>query len=133
MIALVDTLSCFSVRPERIQILSLGCGDDPYIVGRSKIRLGGILAWKNIIYAAMRLQSLNAFGQAGLLIGADRIIRASAPTSENQIQMDDWTRAVSELPGAAESSLDKLGESVSKRFLSEPASRYKPIVKIPVA
>ena len=133
MIALVDSLSCFSVRPERIQILSLGCGDDPYIVGHSKMRLGGIYAWKDLIYAAMRLQSLNALGQAGLLIGADRIIRSSAPTSENQIQMDDWTRAVSELPGAAESSLDELGESVSKRFLSEPTSRYKPFVKTSVA
>ena len=133
MIALVDTLSCFSVRPERIQILSLGCGDDPYIVGHSKIRLGGMLAWKDIIYAAMRLQSLNALGQAGLLIGADRIIRASAPTSENQIQMDDWTRAVSELPGTAESAVDELGESVSKRFLSEPATRYEPVFMSPVA
>ena len=133
MIALVDTLSCFSVHPERVRILSLGCGDDPYIVGHSKIRLGGMLAWKDIIYAAMRLQSLNALGQAGLLIGADRIIRASAPTSENQIQMDDWTRAVSELPGAAESTLDELGESVSKRFLSEPATRYEPIFTPPVA
>ena len=133
MIALVDALSCFSVRRERVRILSLGCGDDPYIVGHSKIRLGGMLAWKDIIYAAMHLQSLNALGQAGLLIGADRIIRASTSTSENQIPMDDWTRAVSELPGAAESSLDELGESISEKFLSEPASRYEPISKTPVA
>ena len=128
MIALVDVLSCFSVPRERVRILSLGCGDDPYSVDRSKIGLGGILAWRDSIYAAMRLQSLNALGQAGLLIGADKIIRASAPTSEDQIQMDDWTRAVSELPGAAESMIDELGESVSKIFLSEPASRYEPIV-----
>ena len=133
MIALVDVLSCFSVRRERVQILSLGCGDEPYMVGHLKTRLGGMLAWKDIIYAAMRLQSLNALGQAGLLIGADRIIRASPPTSDNKIQMDDWTRAVSELPGTAESALDKLGESVSKRFLSAPVSRYEPIVKTPVA
>ena len=127
MIALVDALSCFSVPPERVRILSLGCGDDPYVVNHSKVQLGGLLAWRDIIYAAMRFQSLNALGQAGLLIGADRIIRANPPTSENEIQMDDWTRAVSELPGAAESALDELGESVSKVFLSEPASRYEPI------
>lgn len=42
--------------------------------------------------------------------------------------MDDWTRAVTELPGAAESMLDELGESVSKMFLSERTSQYKPIV-----
>ena len=126
MIALVDALSCFSVPRERVQILSLGCGDDPYRVDRSKIRLGGMLAWRDSIYAAMRLQSLNALGQAGLLIGADRIIRASAPTSEDKIQMDDWSRAVSELPDAAESTLNELGKIVSKAFLSEPASQYEP-------
>lgn len=128
MIALVDVLSCFSVSPDRIRILSLGCGDDPYVVNRMRIWSGGMLAWKDIIYAAMRLQSLNALGQAGLLIGADRIIRANAPTSDNQIQMDDWPRAVLELPGSAESALDELGESISKMFLSEPATRYEPIV-----
>lgn len=130
MIALVDTLSCFSVPRERIQIMSLGCGDDPYRVDKSKVRFGGMWAWRDSIYAAMRLQSLNALGQAGLLIGAGKIIRASAPTSEDRIQMDDWTRAVAELPGAAESTLDELSESISNIFLSEPASRYEPIVSM---
>ena len=128
MIALIDALSCFSVPRGRVRILSLGCGDDPYIVDRAKLLRGGIWAWRDSIYAAMRLQSLNALGQAGLLIGAERIIRASAPTNENKIPMDDWVRAVAELPGAAEATLDELGESVSKVFLSEPASRYQPIV-----
>ena len=32
MIALVDALTCFTVKPGQIRILSLGCGDDPYIV-----------------------------------------------------------------------------------------------------
>ncbi len=131
MIALVDALSCFDVPRERVRILSLGCGDDPYVVGRTKILLGGMWAWRDSIYAAMRLQSLNTLGQAGLLIGADRIIRASAPTSESKIRMDDWTRAVSELPGAAESTLDTIGESVSMAFLSEPVNPYEPIFRTP--
>lgn len=41
--------------------------------------------------------------------------------------MDDWARAVAELPGAADAALDELGESISKAFLSEPAARYEPI------
>ena len=133
MIALVDVLSCFSVSRHRVRILSLGCGDDPYAVGPSKRCLGGLWAWRDIIFAAMRLQSLNALGQAGLLIGADRIIRASPSMSGNRIQMDDWTRAVAELPGAAEAALDELGESISKAFLSEPVGRYEPISGGPLA
>ena len=127
MIALVDVLSCYSVPRDRVRILSLGCGDDPYIVDRSKIRFGGMFAWRHIIFAAMRLQSLNAIGQAGLLVGADNVIRANPSTSE--IQMNDWTRAASELPSAAESTLDELGENVRRIFLSEPASRYESLIK----
>lgn len=129
MIALVDALSCFSVPPERVRILSLGCGDEAYVVDHLKLLYGGRWAWRDIIYAAMRLQSLNALGQAGILIGADRITRVSARTSQSQIEMDDWSGAVAVLPDAAETALEELGESVSTAFLMEPASRYEPMIK----
>ena len=133
MIGLVDAMSCFSVSPDRIRILSLGCGDDPYTVDRPKIRYGGLLAWRKIFDAAMRLQSLNAHGQAGLLIGADKIIRASPQTSKGPIEMDDWLRAAAELPSAADSALDRLGDSVADMFFAEPATQYEPaITALPV-
>ena len=128
MVALVDALSCFSVPRERIRILSLGCGDDVYTVGRLKMLLGGKLSWYDIIFAAMRLQSLNALGQAGLLIGADRIIRVNAPMCDKEIQLDDWSRAVAELPDAAKAALDELGETAASVFLMEPAASYRPII-----
>ena len=126
MIALVDVLTCFNVRPGRVRILSLGCGEDPYIVNKPKMVSGGIWAWRDVIYAAMRLQSQNALGQAGLLIGADKIVRIDAPVRKRKIQMDDWKRAVNELPGAAEAALDEMGPAVASAFLSEPAAPYIP-------
>ncbi len=128
MIGLVDALCCFDVPRERVRILSLGCGDDPYTVAAPKIVRGGTLAWRDIIYAAMRLQSLNALGQAGLLIGADRIVRANAPASEEKIRMDDWTRASAELPGAAEAALDEMGGRVAEMFLKDTAEPYEPVI-----
>ena len=127
MIGLVDALTCFTVEAEQVRILSLGCGDDPYIVDRRKIVGGGIWAWRGVIFAAMRLQSQNAVGQAGLLIGADRIVRIDAPTTEAKIEMDDWRRAVDELPGAAKAAIDEFGPEVAARFLHEPAVPYEPI------
>ena len=126
MVALVDALSCFSVPRERIRILSLGCGDEPYFVDHTKIIQGGLWYWRDIIYAVMRLQSHNALGQAGLLIGTDRIIRADAPTYEEKIHLDDWTRAVEVLPGAATAALDELGDKVASEFLLEAADQYEP-------
>ena len=130
MIALVDVLSCFDVPREKVRILSLGCGDDTYVVDRPKIVRGGALAWRDVIYAAMRLQSLNALGQASLLIGADRIIRAGAPASEQRIRMDDWKRASTELPGAARATLNALGEQVAAMFLSGTAAPYEPLIDV---
>lgn len=129
MVALVDALSCFSVRRERIQILSLGCGDDQYQVGKLKV-LGGLLAWHDIMRAAMRLQSLNALGQAGLLIGRDKITRVDAPMPKKKIRLDDWRGAVSVLPDAAESALGKYGESVASSFLTGPAAPYQPVTHV---
>ena len=86
MIALVDALTCFVVPRENISILSLGCGDEPYSVGNFKMMGGGLFAWWDIIHAAMRLQSQNALGQAGLLVGADRVTRVDAPALDDQIR-----------------------------------------------
>lgn len=130
MIALVDALTCFDVPRENVRILSLGCGDDPYVVGTPKIIRGGALAWRDIIYAAMRLQSMNALGQAGLLIGREQIIRADAPASEEKIAMDDWTRASAELPGAAEAALDELGERIAAMFLKNATAPYEPVIDV---
>ena len=78
----------------------------------------------------MRLQSLNALGQAGLLIGADRIMKVNAPICGKQIQLDDWSRAVEELPSVAIATLDEIGETVASAFLAEPATPYQPIIPI---
>ena len=128
MIALVDALSCFNVPRDRIRILSLGCGDDPYVVHGPMIESGGMWHWRKVICGAMRLQSLNATGQAGLLLGADRVHRIDAPTSDQKIQMDDWRRAVDLLPAAAEQALAHHGAEIAAAFLSQPADPYMPLV-----
>lgn len=127
MIALVDILTCFSIPRERVSILSLGCGDTHYVVDNRKISRGGFWYWRDIIYAAMKLQSNNALGQAGLLIGANKIVRANPPPTEEKIHLDDWSRAVAKLPGAAEIVLNEIGNKVASEFLSEEAGQYKPM------
>jgi patatin-like phospholipase/acyl hydrolase len=133
MIALVDVLSCFDVPRDRVKILSLGCGDDPYTVNRTKIARGGILAWRDVIFAAMRLQSLNALGQAGLLIGAEKIIRLDAPANERKIRMDDWMQSCAVLPRAAEAALDEFGTMIAGTFLNEPTEPYVPLINVTAA
>ena len=127
MMALVDVLSCFDVPRERIRILSVGCGIRPYVVGNIKLKIGGLFVWHDIMHAAMRLQSHNAIGQAGLLIGKDQIVRVDAPDYAYRIGMDDWTSAVEVLPGAAETALEEHGNRVARVFFQELVTMYKPV------
>ena len=126
MVGLVDALSCFTVPRERVHILSIGCGDAPYKVGRWKKRVGGLLAWHDIFSAATRFQSLSALGQAGLLIGGNRVSRVDAPINGQLIALDDCDRARAELPLAATQALDEFGESIASTFLASRTAPYLP-------
>ena len=126
MIALTDALSCFDVSRDKIRILGLGCGTARRKVGSRKIRWGGMLFWRDLIFAAMDLQSQNANGQAGLLIGTDRLLRIEPETKATPIELDDWRRAAAELPLAAEAALDAWGDKAARQFLDRPAPLYDP-------
>ena len=104
MVGLVEALSSFTTERNDFSILSIGCGEDPYTISRIQRWLGGKLAWTNIIFAAMHFQSMNALGQAGLLIGGDRITRLYPP-SGGKIDLDDWRKAKAILPGEAASAM----------------------------
>ena len=126
MIALAEALTSFDVPRERIRILSLGCGDNPYSVTGQKISKGGMWHWRDIINGAMRLQSQNALGQAGLLIGPERIVRIDLPKTVPVIELDDWRSAVGLLPAPAEDAVRAAGDRVAEIFLRQPAAPMRP-------
>ena len=128
-IALVDALSCFKLPRDRVRILSLGCGNAPYIVDQPKLT-GGIWAWRKVIEASMYLQSHNALGQAGLLIGRNRITRVDVSAVKRKIPLDDWRRAAAELPSAADKAVTQVGKDIADTFLREPAAQYRPFIKV---
>lgn len=101
MVGLVDALSCFDVQPHDVRILSVGCGDEPFLVSQRMVEWGGLFSWRFAINGAMAFQSKNALGQAGLLIGAERLHRVVPALSGKPIELDDWRRASSELPASA--------------------------------
>lgn len=126
MVALVDTLACYDVPRHRINVLSIGCGDSPFRISVKQKYLSGLFSWRNIIFAAMQFQAQNANGQAGLLIGADRIIRICPQLNNEPIALDDWKRAFVELPPIAEKCLEDCGHNIASTFFDKPSSPYTP-------
>ena len=69
----------------------------------------------------MRAQSLNALGQAYLLLGKNRVIRVDAPESANPIALDDFRRAKEELPNMARSLVEGAAREIERVFLADTA------------
>lgn len=125
MIALVDALVCNRIERRQIHILSLGTGDAEMRITERQARLGGMWHWRKIIDSAMHLQSQNAIGQAGLLVGRDQLIRLNAPPMpESPIALDDYDRASAELPPVAAGLVDEFGSIIRDRFLFGVADAF---------
>jgi len=123
MIGLVDALACFDIQRWQVHILSLGCGQETFRLGALQ-RIGGLLFWaKTFKRAAMKAQSHNALGQAGLLVGRDHLLRIDAPESNKPIEMDDVRKAISELPNIARALADASGHKVFE-MLRIDSNRY---------
>lgn len=130
MNALVDVLSCYDVPVGNIRILSLGTGDE--LFSTVKHRTSGLLGWLSflsgkaplIFQAAVKAQSLNALGQAGLLIGRNNIIRIDPSEGNNPIGLDDVARACFELPAVARSHAEGTGHRVQDMFLMDKVDPF---------
>lgn len=126
MVAVVEALICFDITPDKIDVLTISCGEDPYVV--SKVRqYGGKLFWADSIFAAMRLQSLAATNQARLLLGPPAVIRLHPGSHQPPIEMDDFRRAVGLLPQDAIAAVDEHGERIRQKFFMELSDPCLPV------
>ncbi|ODS03270.1 patatin [Methyloceanibacter marginalis] len=125
MNAVVDALACFDVDRRQISVLSLGCGETSFKVDTKKAK-GGLVQWRSAITAAMRAQSLNALGQAYLILGKDHVMRLDAPESPSPIRLDDYRRARDELPNMARSLVEGAGREIERAFLETTAEAFVP-------
>jgi hypothetical protein len=126
MLAVIEALICFDVGRDQIDLLSLGSGEDPYVISDAKMNAGGKLAWSDVIFAAMRLQSLSAINQARLLLGPPSVYRIDPPPNPRPILLDNFRRSLDELVPAAKKAIAEQGERIASVFLREAASPYIP-------
>lgn len=126
MLGIIEAMTCFDVPRERIKVLTLGCGDDPYVVTKGMMG-GGHWKWRQVIFAAMRLQSLAATNQARLMLGPENVIRIDAPTTKPKIDLDDWRRSINELLPAVGGVISAHGGAIGAMFLTQPAVPFQPL------
>jgi predicted acylesterase/phospholipase RssA len=127
MLAVVEALICFDIGRDQIDVLSIGCGDERYVVSNAEINKGGLWHWRKILGAAMRLQSLAAVNQARLLLGPQQVVRIDPPPSYPPIGTDDWRTSVEKLVPTADQALLAHGDRLAEMFLRTAADPFVPI------
>jgi patatin-like phospholipase/acyl hydrolase len=126
MLAVVEAMTAYDVSRERIKVLSIGCGDEPYHVTR-RMTWGGLWHWRKIIGTAMRAQSLAATNQARLLLGPRNVVRIDPTLAGSPIELDDYRRAIDELLPAVSAAVATHRDRVREMFFGEKADRFVPV------
>ena len=132
MLAIAEAMICYDVPRERIKVLSIGCGDDPYFVTRRMVG-GGLWQWRKVIGGAMRAQSLAATNQARLLLGPANVVRIEPSLNRGPIELDDYRRAVNELLPVVNDAVMGNRDRVQAMFLASRSDRFTPVPWRPVA
>ncbi len=115
MVAAVDALTCFALERRRIRILSIGTGAVRPVIKDNQID-GGRFAWSAIHDSFIYYADRNADGQAGLLIGRDRMVRATPTGDDTDIDMTDAAAALTRLPKAGEAAALDIAEAAEPFF-----------------
>lgn len=124
MIAIVDALTAYDLIPEQIDIFSIGTGNQPFELSKASI-YGGLLAWREVIKAAMFLTTDNATAQAKLLLGPNRCLRLE-PSGENAlVEMDDYDVAFARLPALARQDFLTNRNSIASFFADTVSPRER--------
>lgn len=124
MVAIVEALSSYDVSLDQIEVLSIGTGNPPFELARNSV-FAGLFAWRAVIKAAMFLTTDNATSQATLLLGPNNFVRIQPTGKAGAIEMDDFDRAMAELPPLAAQHFADHRSALSKFFQSPVAIREK--------
>jgi uncharacterized protein len=124
MIALVDALSAYDLEFDQIEILSIGTGNPPFELRKPNV-FRGLVAWREVIKAAMFLTTDNSTAQVKLLLGPDQCLRIEPSGADAAVEMDDYDQALARLPRLAEKHFDVNRERIAQYFASIVSPRER--------
>ena len=117
MMGVVDALACYELKREQIEVVSIGCGKANLSPPDAD---AGIAQWATKLQKVTGvLQLHDSMGQAGLLIGRNRILRID-PSLSQDIQLDDYKTSSEILPSLAETAFDENAGAL-KDFFTTPS------------
>ena len=128
MVALVDALSCFDVPRECVCILSLGCGNRRYTVGRSRPR--SVTPSHGETSCSQRcVCSPRRDWTSGPPDWQRRITRVDVPANAHGTALDDWSRALQTCHKQARKTFASTDDAWHLEFFKNPAALTDPLTR----
>jgi patatin-like phospholipase/acyl hydrolase len=124
MIALVEALSAYHLEFSQIEMLSIGTGNPPFELRKPDV-FRGLVAWRQVIKAAMFLTTDNSTAQVKLLLGPDQCLRIEPSGADASLEMDDYDRAFARLPPRAAEHFDNHRERIARYFATTVSPRER--------
>lgn len=129
-LAVVEAITLLGWPSDRLQVLSLGCGSETYMLGEAP-------GWGSLAWDATRLffdgQSHGANGMAMLLTGhehaRDAIYRYCPAVPKDFFKLDD-TRRASQLSGMGASAARKARPKLDPVFFAQPIEPFEPVYSL---
>jgi patatin-like phospholipase/acyl hydrolase len=122
MVALVEALSTYQLAFDQIEICSIGTGNRPFELRKPDV-FRGLVAWREVIKAAMFLTTDNATAQTKLLLSPDQCLRIEPSGADAGVEMDDYDQAFSRLPRLAAQDFEIHREILSSYFAMKVSPR----------
>ena len=123
MMGVVDALACYNLKREQIEVISIGCGKVNLLPPKADAGIGQWVTKLQKVTGALQLH--DSLGQAGLLIGRQRILRID-PVLLQDIPLDDYKASAKLLPSLADKAFDENVGALKDFFtaLSEERERH---------
>lgn len=113
MMGVVDALACYNLKREQIEVISIGCGKVNLSPPKADAGIGQWVTKLQKVTGALQLH--DSLGQAGLLIGRQRILRID-PVLLQDIPLDDYKASAEHLPDLADRAFGENVEAIEKFF-----------------
>jgi hypothetical protein len=126
LVAVIEAIRFLDVRPEAIDVLSVGTTGNGFRLGRlPRTGRGPWILRGNIVHMLMEASDVSAEFQSKLLVPKDQVLVIDDQTA-TPIPLDD-ARCLNELRGRGEQAAKQHCTQVARRFLESKATPFVPI------
>lgn len=128
-LAVVEAVGVLDWPRDRLKVLSIGCTDEPFDMGRLRKWSVGLLWATRAVEVFMRGQSFGSLGTAYSLAGHENVVRVNQTVARKRFALDS-AKGISDLCALGRYRARNESGKIKPVFFTEPAEPFIPYRKV---